>query len=48
MKPISINISGLKFIQIFYEEFRTEDMSIGLAYRNARNQYLPQDAEWLV
>jgi len=23
-------------------------MSIGLAYRNARNQYLPQDAEWLV
>ena len=30
------------------EELKNEDTSIGLAYRTARNWYLPNDAEWEV
>jgi len=29
-------------------QLKQKDMSIGMAFRNARNQYLPQDADWKV
>ena len=28
------------------QELKQNDISIGLAFRNARNRYLPEDADW--
>jgi len=39
---------GFKIYSDLCEELKTEDTSIGLAYREARNRYLPEDAEWPV
>ena len=39
---------GFKIYSDLLEELNEEGMSIGFAYRNARNRYLPEDAEWLV
>ena len=39
---------GFKIYLDLIEELKTEDTSIGLAYREARNRYLPEDAEWPV
>jgi hypothetical protein len=39
---------GFKIYSDLCEELKTEDTSIGLAYREARNRYLPEDADWPV
>ena len=39
---------GFKIYSDLLEGLKTDETSIGLAYRNARNQYLPEDAEWKV
>ena len=39
---------GFKIYSDLCEELKTEDTSIGFAYREARNRYLPEDAEWPV
>ena len=39
---------GFKLYSDLCEELKTGDTSIGLAYREARNRYLPEDAEWPV
>jgi len=40
---------GFKIYSDLCEEIsKDDDISIGLAYRNARNRYLPEDAEWPV
>jgi len=39
---------GFKIYTDLCEELQTDDTSIGLAFRNARNQYLPEDALWEV
>jgi len=39
---------GFKIYSDLLEELKTEDTSIGFAYREARNRYLPEDAEWPV
>jgi len=39
---------GFKIYSDLLEEIKEEDMSIGFAYREARNRYLPEEADWLV
>jgi len=39
---------GFKMYSDLCEELKTEDTSIGFALRNARNRYLPEDADWKV
>ena len=39
---------GFKIYSDLCEELKTEDASIGFAYREARNRYLPEDADWPV
>lgn len=39
---------GFKIYEDLCEELQTEDTSLGLAFRNARNRYLPEDADWEV
>jgi len=39
---------GFKIYVDICEELKTKDTSIGFAYREARNRYLPEDAEWPV
>ncbi|MBS3777703.1 MAG: hypothetical protein KGY50_00230 [Candidatus Thermoplasmatota archaeon] len=37
---------GMKIYNDLCENLKTDDVSIGLAFRNARNRYLPEDADW--
>lgn len=39
---------GFKIYSDLCDELNTNGTSIGLAFRNARNQYLPEDATWKV
>jgi hypothetical protein len=39
---------GFKIYTDLCEELKEDDVGIGLAYRNARNIYLPEDADWEV
>jgi len=39
---------GFKIYSDLCEELKIEGTSLGLAYREARNRYLPEDAEWPV
>jgi len=37
---------GEKLFEDMMEEFKEKDSTVGLALRNARNKYLPEDANW--
>jgi len=37
---------GYKMYTDLCEDLRINNVSVGLAFRNARNKYLPEDAEW--
>ena len=39
---------GFKIYTSLCEELKENDVSLGYAFRNARNQYLPSDGPWLV
>jgi len=37
---------GEKLFEDMMEEFREKDSTVGMAFRNAKNRYLPDDANW--
>jgi hypothetical protein len=37
---------GLKMYDDLCEELESDNVSVGLAFRNAKNRYLPEDADW--